>query len=74
MLCPVVFLGRADEAERVAEGCPGGGAETGEGAGYRHLSPRIRPRSRARFVPEIPIRPYPCPIRHISGVFACESS
>ena len=27
------------------------------------LSPPIRPSLRARFVPEIPIRPYPCPIR-----------
>jgi hypothetical protein len=33
MLCPVVFSGRADEAERVAEGCLEGVAETGEGAG-----------------------------------------
>lgn len=31
MLCPVVFLGRADEAERVAEGCPDGVAGTSEG-------------------------------------------
>ena len=31
VLCPVVFLGRAGEAERVAEGCPEGMAGTGEG-------------------------------------------
>jgi hypothetical protein len=31
VLCPVVFLGMADEAERVAEGCPKGVVETGEG-------------------------------------------
>jgi len=37
------------------------------GAESRHLSPLIRPSQRARFVPEIPIRPYPCPIRPISG-------
>jgi hypothetical protein len=33
MLCPVVFPGRADEAERVAEGCLEGVAEPGEAAG-----------------------------------------
>ena len=32
MLCPVVFLVGADEAERVAEGCPEGVAGTGEAA------------------------------------------
>jgi hypothetical protein len=31
MLCPVVFLGRAGEAERVAKGGPDGVAGTGEG-------------------------------------------
>jgi hypothetical protein len=33
MLCPVVFMGMADEADRVAECCPDGMAETGEGVG-----------------------------------------
>ena len=33
MLCPVVFSGRTDEAERAAEGCLEGVAETGAGAG-----------------------------------------
>ena len=32
VLCPVVFRGGADEAERVAEICPEGVAGTGEGA------------------------------------------
>jgi len=31
VLFPVVFMGGADEAERVAEGCPDGMAGTGEG-------------------------------------------
>jgi len=33
VLCPVVFLGGADEAERVAEGWPDGMTGTGEGVG-----------------------------------------
>ena len=33
VLCPVVCLGGADEAERVAEGFPDGLAGTGEGMG-----------------------------------------
>jgi hypothetical protein len=33
VLCPVVFLGGADEAEQVAEGWPEGAAETSEGVG-----------------------------------------
>jgi len=33
VLCPVVFLGRAGEAEQVAEGCLDGAAVTGEGVG-----------------------------------------
>ncbi|MEI6658058.1 MAG: hypothetical protein WCO76_05925 [Planctomycetota bacterium] len=33
VLCLVVFLGQADEAERVAEGCPDGTAGTGDGVG-----------------------------------------
>ena len=67
MLCRVVFLGGAGEAERVVEGCTEGVAGTGEGAGSRHLSPLIRPSQRARFVPEIPIRPCLCPIRPFLG-------
>jgi hypothetical protein len=35
--------GRNDEAERVAEGCPCGGFESGSGGNRVHLSPRIRP-------------------------------
>lgn len=60
----------ADEAERVAEGCLDGMAGTGEGAGSRHLSPLIRPSLRARFVPEIPIRPCPYPICPFLGFVA----
>jgi len=33
VLCPVVFLGGADEAEREADGCLEGMAGTGEGVG-----------------------------------------
>ena len=33
VLCPVVFLGGADEAERIAEACPEGVAGTGEDGG-----------------------------------------
>jgi len=33
VLCPVVFLGGADEAEQVAEACPEGLAGTGKDAG-----------------------------------------
>jgi hypothetical protein len=33
VLCPMVFLGSADEAERVAEGWPEGVLGTGKGVG-----------------------------------------
>jgi hypothetical protein len=33
VLCPVVFLGGAGEAERLAEACPEGAAETSKGVG-----------------------------------------
>ena len=43
----------------------------GEGVGQRHLSLLIRPSPRARFVPEILIRPCLCPIRHFMGSGHC---
>jgi hypothetical protein len=56
MLCPVVFPGGAGEDERVAEGCPEGVAETGEGPGKRHLSRQIRPSPRVSSGLNFPIR------------------
>jgi hypothetical protein len=38
----VVFLGGADDTERVAEGCPYGVAGTGEGAGRTHFGEPFR--------------------------------
>jgi len=56
VLCPVVFLGGADEAEQVAEGWPDGMAGTGEGVGSRHLSPLIRPSPCVSSCGNFPIR------------------
>ena len=41
VLCPVVFLGGVNDAERVAEGCSEGVMATGWGVGKWHLSRRI---------------------------------
>jgi hypothetical protein len=54
----------------IAAKCPRYVPKSFKVLGSRHLSPRIRPSPRVRFVQEIPIRPYPCPIRPFLGFVA----
>ena len=54
----------------IAAKCPRYVPKSFKVLGSRHLSPRIRPSPRVRFVQEIPIRPYPCLIRPFLGFVA----